>query len=144
MNIGGTHDEKKDKSSGFGFMAKTGVSNNSNTPKQDLVGVFENTGTTQQATTPHVDLTKCKGILTLAYTVGIDDIFNNKPEINVGHITSAYQQNYEVNGPGIKTENLDKLLQNNFNYDKVYNTIDATKGVKKDPFSFVDDMLKKK
>jgi hypothetical protein len=72
----------------------------------------------------------------------MDDIFSKQPAINLTQFNNAYQQSF-TEGNKYDSGNLDHLLKNNFNYDKVNNHVDTGKQ-KKDPFCFVDDMLKKK
>jgi hypothetical protein len=142
---------------GFSFIKK-----GTNPPKTDLESIFNenktggvdifNLGGSSKPTAnipETIDLTKSIFNIILDYSVGIDDVFshNKQSNVNIDQITSIYQQSFnqpEEKKSGYNATNLENILQNNFNYDQVYNTIDANKGIKKDPFCFVDDMLKKK
>jgi hypothetical protein len=141
--------DKNKKAGGFSFIkAKSSVQ-----PKSELESIFSTANTENNITTksvntiPAFDLTKSNIVMNVDYTVGIDDIFSKQPVVDVGRVTQNYRQSFDGSHETGKYEapNLDKLMQNSFNYDQVYNTIETTgRPVKKDPFSFVDDMLKKK
>ena len=84
----------------------------------------------------------------LANTPHIDEIFNNKSNIDIKQITNDYYQNFGNSSSQIKPyekQNLDNLMGSHFDYNKVNEYIDAGKSnVQKDHFSFVNDLLKKK
>lgn len=99
---------------------------------------------------PTVDLTKSKSLKIIIFITSvnqsdIDDVFNNKPNVDVNQITSSYKQNFDINSNNQQKVDLDSFMGNHFNYQKVNEHIDVNKNAgQKDHFSFVNDMLKTK
>lgn len=91
----------------------------------------------------------------LANTAPIDEVFNNRRNIDLNQIKNNYSHNYSsvpansnninILQPNYNPNQLDSLMNQQFNYELVNNAVDPNKmNSKKDSFSFVNDMLKPK